>query len=97
MNKESPPKRQSIRFKPDENTLVYIKKLGDSESSNIDSIGLVYSEASKGFGCLTLKDNVPKQGEDCLVKVGDLPARKAKVAYSIAIDEDSFKLGFEYL
>ena len=89
-------KRQSIRFDADPNTLVYIKRSG-SDGEEIDSIGLVTTEAGKGFGCIVLNSACPEKDELCLVKVGDLHAMKAKVAYAEDLDEHSKKLGFQYV
>ena len=89
-------KRNSIRFKPDHNTLVYIKKLNKAGETQIDCIGLVTNEAGKGFGCIVLKDNFPDVDSICIVKVGELSPLPAKVVYANAIDPDAVKLGFEF-
>ena len=90
-------KRQSIRFEADPNTLVYIKRIAFKDVSGIDSIGLVTTEAGKGFGCITLNTSCPEVDEECIVKVGELHALRAKVVYCQEIDEHSSKLGFQYM
>lgn len=95
MSNHSKYQRKSIRFKPEDNTLVYIKSLNSLENE-IDCIGLVSNEAGKGFGCIVLKDKAPSIGDVCMVKVGELAAEKANVVYRNDMDDDAVKLGFEY-
>ncbi|MFK8136780.1 MAG: hypothetical protein AB8E15_00325 [Bdellovibrionales bacterium] len=91
-------KRQSLRFKPDPNTLVYLKRLfNEEESKQIDSVGLVTTESKTGFATILLNETAPEVGELVIVKVGNLHAMQARVANKIPMNEESSKFGFEYL
>lgn len=95
MSSENQYKRKAIRFRPEDNTLVYLKNLSHDDGE-IDCIGLVSNEASKGFGCIVLNAKAPEKGDECMVKVGELAAVKATVVYRNDLDDDAVKLGFEY-
>lgn len=90
--------RKSIRFPADKNSIVYLKKTSETNHEpSIDHVGLVSNEAAKGFGAVFINSFNLSQGDQCLVKVGELAALHAQVAWIKDIDEDVVKVGFEYL
>ena len=90
-------KRNAIRFLPDANTQVFVKSLSKLKSDKT-YLGLVYSEAKKGFGAVFVNHKDLMQINDTfVVAVGELPPMKARLAWIEELDRDCFKAGFEYI
>lgn len=90
-------KRKYIRFKPEENTVVYFNIPGRESSKKIHALGLVFEESAAGFGCLMLSEQAPQAEEVCFVKLGPFSTVKAICIWRNNLDASAAKVGFKYL
>jgi len=86
------PKRNFIRFSPDENTLILVK----FEDGSIKT-GIAFSESHGGCGGVFRKSDNYQLDMKCKIQVGKLPLSFARLAWIDPVDEYFDKLGFEYL
>ncbi len=89
------PKKRSIRFAPDPNTLAQVN-FGSSEKKSETVLGLVLNESKTGFAALFNTSVKIKENMNCNCRVGQLPDTKAQVRWFTILEKDIVKVGFEY-
>ena len=85
-------KRQSLRFPPEPNTLLYAQ----SNKGEI-SVGLAFSEAHKGCGGIFTTKNNLVEGETYEIKIGEIEGVFAVLRWLKVLDTDVVKAGFEFI
>ena len=88
-----------IRFKSDDNAVIWISKETAPELNSYrkDYLGLLQNESFDGCGVLINRDVSLGLGDKCYVFLGDMGPYLAVLRRKKKIDEHIFTLGFEYL
>lgn len=84
--------RKHIRFKPDDNTFLFIK----TEEKTIHS-GICLTESQGGCSGVFAKHDSLVDGASCIIKTGNLESMEAQIRWVKVLDEEVVKLGVQYL
>ncbi len=85
-------KRKYIRFNADPNTFVAVK-IGEKDPIG----GLAITESRGGCSAVFLATNEFKENNMCYIKVGDMAPAKAEIRWTMNVDKDLVKVGFEFV
>lgn len=98
---QSPVKqRRYIRFPPEPLECAYISHQTEHSPDGFepDSIALISNMSPLGGCCLVLRASDPiKEGDQCLVRLGELRALKAVLKWRRPLDEEFVRCGFQFL
>ena len=105
-------RRRNIRFSPSADELqdlhtrsvqamAHIDLNAESETFQPTLMGMLGDQSHSGCSVAFLRKNEPtndlKQGMECLVKAGRLHPLRAVVRWRRDMDDDFFKIGFQFL
>jgi hypothetical protein len=85
-------KRQSIRYTPDDNTLIHVQFVDGTQCT-----GLAYSEAHKGCAGVFTKKSSFMPEVNCDLSIGEIKNLSAQVRWVEEVDDKLIKVGFEFI
>jgi hypothetical protein len=93
-------KRSYLRFLPDPNTFAWVCECDDASTFEPQIAGLVVNESHTGCGAVFLKsqtyDQLKIDGK-YYIGVGALSPTKCELKWIKDLDEDTVRMGFEYV
>lgn len=89
-------KRAPIRYKPDPMTIAHID-FENAKEFKPSCVGIVINESYSGCSVVISTDIEIKRGDKVKIKIGELSAMKANVAWVKELEENIYKLGIQLL
>lgn len=90
------PIRRPIRFVPDALTIATLSTHSQKDFKP-NMVALVLNESFSGCALLVNGDNVLKKEQKVMIKLGQLDAMPAKIAWVKNLEESIYKIGVQFL